>query len=214
MTSIASARIALVFAALTAAHAHRPARAGSLATGEVATRPTGLSFGLGAGYRIPTWTMNLTLPDLTSLRLRWPSGFTLEPQLALGRWRNAYEVDGTEHNDSWLSGHGGLAVRFPVARRGATELVVAGHALLGMYRFHSGYGELEGEAEGDSIWVQGGWGLGIERWLDPRVCLGVTTSNRLIEYSRSGYGSGPPYSSLSLALDLTPRLDVMLHGFF
>src|SRR5689334_7471792 len=44
------------------------------------SRPTELAFGIGVGYSFPT---SLQTPNTTSVRLRLPSGLTLEPQLVL-----------------------------------------------------------------------------------------------------------------------------------
>src|SRR5215470_173741 len=60
-----------------------------------ATRPTELAFGIGFGYFLPT---SLQTPNITSVRIRLPSGITIEPQLVFAFTSDKVDMGATVTN--------------------------------------------------------------------------------------------------------------------
>src|SRR5687767_191631 len=86
-------------------------------------RPEGLAIGIGLGYVLPT---SLETPNSTSVRVRFSSGLTLEPQVTLGNSSVKREAAGTDEKDSSTELTIGTAMRLPLVRHGKVELELLG----------------------------------------------------------------------------------------
>lgn len=138
-----------------------------------------------------------------SVRIRFPSGLSIEPTIAVAR--SGVEWAGSESSATMLSA--GAAVRFGVARRGPVQLLGVGE--VGVSRARS---ETDGMSSTMSS-TQLSWGLAIDYWLRRHLALSVSATNPLV--SRSTFGGGDSdFTTSSYGLQLDPTIAMMVHLFY
>lgn len=143
----------------------------------------------------------LQQPVVGSLRVRFASGLSIEPSVAVSR--SVSEMEGWE-DSSATTLQLGAAVRYRVARRDRVELPGVGR--FGMSRSESATGATEsGYTTADLS-----WGLALDYWLQRHWALSVSATNPLVSHLRLDESG----SSTSYGLVLDPRVAVMVHLFY
>lgn len=172
-------------------------------------RPEGLSVAIGLGYRIPT---SLTTPNVTSVRLRLPSGLTLEPTVVFANAKHT-EDNGTEL--SRTASEVGVAVlgRFPVMKKKRTDLEILGGV---------GFDYLGVDPSSDNTddvttttTLSAVYGIGVGYWVTPHIHVSMSGTNSLLTYTKKreemGVGSVLVTMDTAVGLIFNPTVAFMLH---
>jgi len=172
-------------------------------------RPTELAFAIGVGYALPT---SLQTPNVTSVRLRLPSGLTFEPQLVLASSSN--DVDngvGPTTTTKQTELTAASLVRYPVRAHRKVDLEAIGTAALSSQTLNP---------EGDdnnrtTTLVQLGYGVGLAFWFTRHWNLSLTATNPLIAYTRTrqemGTGMSSTNKTTTVGLVFDPTIALMIH---
>ncbi len=172
-----------------------------------AHRPSALSVAIGFGYELPT---SLQTPNVTTVRLRLPSGLTFEPRLALVT--TSLEVDtgmATETEGNELGA--GARVRFPVMRNGRVDLEVLGgidYSRLALKPDPPDQDVVETR-------ISAVYGLAVAAWLTPHWQVSLTALNPLLVNTREDEEMGPGTSTVTttttIGLVFDPTVALMVH---
>jgi len=150
----------------------------------------------------------LSGPNVGSVRVRFPSGLSIEPSVAVGR--SVAEQGGSAASATTLDL--GAALRFGVARRGPVQLL--GIAGVGLTRASSEAGDAVTTATSARLT----WGLAIDYWLQRHLALSVSATNPLVSHSavREAYGEmdQASFSSTTYGLSFDPTIAMMVHLFY
>src|ERR1043166_9092869 len=170
-------------------------------------RPTDLSIAIGVGYAFPT---SLQTPNITSVRLRLPSGLTLEPQLVLATTSNDVDTGATITNKQSEITLGSL-VRLPVRVHRKVDLELLGRAAIS-----SSTVDPNGDDNNRTITtVTLGYGVGLAYWISRHWNLSLTASNPLISYVRTRKEQGAAATTVdkttTIGLVFEPTVALMVH---
>jgi hypothetical protein len=174
-----------------------------------AWRPAGLAFGIGVGYVLPT---SLQTPNATSVRLRLPSGLTLEPQLVLASSSN--DVDsggGTATNNKQTELTLASLIRYPVRAHRKVDFEA-----IGTVAISSQTSNPEGDDNDRTTTVLDvGYGVGLAYWFTRHWNLSLTATNPLITYVRLRQDMGPGVTATNktttVGLVFDPTVALMIH---
>jgi hypothetical protein len=195
--------------ASTAPAASQPAIAPSPAVVEPAdpARPSGLAFGIGLGYLLPT---SLQTPNATSVRVRLASGITLEPQLVFATTSDKVNTGATNKQTELTLAS---LVHYPLRVQRKVDLELLGSAVLSTRLINP-----NGDNNNRTITTLSlGYGLGIGYWITPHWNLSLSASNPLVAYTRTRQemtaDNTTVSSSTTLGLVFVPDVTLMIHLF-
>lgn len=172
-------------------------------------RPDGLSIAIGAGYRFPT---SLTTPNITSVRLRLPSGLTFEPTLVFAS--TSHTVDNGSSQSRVASEAGvSLLARFPLIQKKRTDLEILGGAGFDYL------GEDPDDQNTDDVTATTSlslrYGLGVGYWITPHVHVSMSATNSLVTYTKKreemGIGAVLVTMDTTFGLIFNPTVAFMIH---
>lgn len=176
---------------------------------EALVRPSGLSIAIGAGYRFPT---SLTTPNITSVRLRLPSGLTFEPALVFAS--SSHTVDNGSAV-SRVASEAGVSVlaRFPLVQKKRTDLELLGGAGFDYL------GEDPDDQNSDDVTTTTSlslrYGVGVGYWITPHVHASMSATNSLVTYTKKreemGAGSVLVTMDTTVGLIFNPTVAFMIH---
>ena len=171
-------------------------------------RPEGMALALGLGYQLPT---SLETPNITSMRLRLSSGFTIEPAFAIANESTTTEMMGVEANDKHTIFSLFALGRLPLISRGKADF--EGLARLG---FSNDKDNPDGDFNTTTInRFAVGWGMAVGWWFSPHWQFTMNVTNDLIAYSSTKKQTGPGVSTTTstteIGLIFTPQVFMMLH---
>jgi hypothetical protein len=174
-----------------------------------AARPTGLAFGIGFGYLLPT---SLQTPNITSVRVRLASGLTFEPQLVFANTSDKVDGGGAMSNKQTEISIASV-VHYPLRVHRKVDLELLGNAGLSTRLINPG-----GDDNDRTITtVDVGYGVGIGYWFTPHWNLSLSASNPLLTYARTRQEMSADNitvsSSTTIGLVFTPDVTLMLHLF-
>ena len=174
-------------------------------------RPSQFSVGVGIGYLFPA---NLLEPNVSTVRLRFPSGLTVEPGLALLRNRSSSGLDagGGPPEDAASLLLATAIVRYPLRTRGRVDLDALAAAAVEVLS------ERPVGADNDTTntTLALGWGLGLTYWASSHWAFSVTGSNPFISYTKETQqlgGVDTIEKQTSLGLVFAPRILIAAHLF-
>jgi hypothetical protein len=175
--------------------------------GEVRTtgRPEGIAFGIGVGYTLPT---SLQTPNTTSVRVRFRSGFTLEPIAVLGNESTKQDSGGATSKDSTTELTLGALARIPMIRRGKIELELLAGA---------GFGTVKNNPDGDdnnttTSSINFNWGIAVSYWYSAHWNLTFSARNPLLSFAKTEREmTMSETSTTTVAAEWAPIVSVMLH---
>ena len=170
-------------------------------------RPAGLAFGIGIGYVFPT---SLQTPNTTSVRVRLPSGLTLEPQLVLAKASTDIDNITTMTNKQSELTLGSL-VRYPLRSHTKVDLEIIGRASISRQTV-----DPDGDDNSRTITTLGlDYGGAIAYWITPHWNLSLTATNPLVSYvrTRQEMGVNPVTTNKSTTIGLVfdPQVVLMVH---
>ena len=175
-----------------------------------AGRPEGFSIGIGFGWDLPA---DLQAPNVTSVRFRLDSGLTVEPVVAIAR--EGSSVD-NEFADSDSSEFGLLAaanLRMPRQIRGKVDFILLGGAGLGL-TINNPDGD---DNNSQAFLVDLHWGIGLEYWVRPQLCLSLTGTNPFVTFERESQENGPGMETTTttntVGIVFAPNVVLMAHLF-
>jgi hypothetical protein len=176
----------------------------------VATRPEGFSVGIGVGYSLPA---SLERPNTASVRMRLASGLSFEPFVALTN--DAFERDGEFASEQSFTTAGiGANVRFPLASRGAYDLMLLGGAT---FDYLSEDGD-NNSNDSTSSFAALSWGLGIDWWITSHWSVSASATNAIASYSTRTLtqldGTTTTTTSTGLQASFAPRVSFLVHMYF
>ncbi len=168
-----------------------------------------LSIAIGAGYRFPT---SLTTPNITSVRLRLPSGLTFEPALVFAS--SSHTVDNGSAV-SRVASEAGVSVlaRFPLVQKKRTDLELLGGAGFDYL------GEDPDDQNSDDVTTTTSlslrYGVGVGYWITPHVHASMSATNSLVTYTKKreemGAGSVLVTMDTTVGLIFNPTVAFMIH---
>jgi hypothetical protein len=172
-------------------------------------RPEGVSIALGAGYGLPT---SLQTPNVTSLRLRLPSGIQIEPAVRITNVTSNAETPLDETTDKITEFGLSAIVRFPVVSRSKVDLELLGTA---------GFRNRKENPDGDYNTITSnvfavGYGVAVAYWFSRHWNLSFNVTNPIVAYGSARRQLGAPGSSreedvTQIGLVFEPDVFVMLH---
>lgn len=170
-------------------------------------RPTDLSIAIGIGYSFPT---SLQTPNITSVRLRLPSGLTFEPVLVLATSSNDVDTVMTVTNKQSELTLGSL-VHVPLRAHRNVDLELLGNALIS-----SSTVDPNGDDNNRTITTFSlGYGLGVAYWISPHWNLSLAATNPLVSYVRNRQETGATTSTVNktttFGLVFDPQVALMIH---
>ena len=172
-------------------------------------RPEGLAIGIGLGYVLPT---SLETPNSTSVRVRFSSGLTLEPQVTLGNSSVKREAAGTDEKDSSTELTLVAGMRLPLVRHGKVELELL--ASLGLTNRTDNPNGADNNAKTTAIAL--GWGVGITYWYSRHWSLSMSAGNPLVSFAKSTREQPAPLNETSttttaIGAIFDPTVAIMIH---
>jgi len=189
-----------------------PPTGASVAIGGPATdaaRPTGLAFGIGLGYLLPT---SLQTPNITSVRVRLASGLTFEPQLVVANTSDKVDTGGTTTNKQTELAIATVA-RYPLRVHRKVDLELLGNAGISTRLINP-----SGANNDRTITtLDVGYGIGLGYWFTPHWNLSLSASNPLLTYARTRQemtaDNVTVTSSTTIGLVFAPEVTLMIHLF-
>jgi hypothetical protein len=173
------------------------------------TRPTEFSLGIGVGYRFPT---SLQMPNVTSVRLRFESGFTLEPTFVFANSSHTVDTGSAMTSSATELGVSALA-RFSVVRHRRTDLEILGAVDL------DNLSEDPDEANPSDVTTTTTtslrYGVAVGTWITPHVQASLSATNALVTYTKKkqemGVDSVLVTSDTTFGLTFDPTVVLMIH---
>jgi len=174
-----------------------------------AARPSELAFGIGFGYVLPA---SLQTPNITSVRIRLPSGLTFEPQLVFANTSDKIDT-GASMSSKQTEIAIASVVHYPLRVHRKVDLELIGSAGLSTRLIHPA-----GDNNDRTITTVGiGYAVGIAYWLTPHWNLSLSAANPLLTYSRTRQemtaDAVTVNSSTTIGLVFSPEVTLMLHLF-
>lgn len=174
-----------------------------------AGRPEGTAFGIGIGYALPT---SLETPNTASLRLRFASGLTLEPRVALANTSQTTATTGQPDNTestSELLLEGALRKAF--IRRGRYEFEGIGGARIDVTK-NDPMGDDNTRTTTD---IGLFWGIGVGAWITSHWQFTFSIENPLISFTstkqENGPGTSTTNSTTNVGVVFSPNVVMMIH---
>src|SRR5262249_38045559 len=168
-----------------------------------------LAFAIGVGYLFP---VTLQTPNITSVRVRLPSGLTLEPQLVLASISSDLDNGGgMTINDKQNQVTLASLVHIPVRSHGRVDF-----ELLGAASVSNQTSDPNGPDNTRTITtIAASYGIGIAYWLSPHWNLSFSGTNPVIQYLRNKNETGPGTSTTNktttIGLVFDPQVALMIH---
>jgi hypothetical protein len=140
-------------------------------------RPEELAFAIGLGYVFPT---SLETPNITSVRLRLPSGLTFEPRVIFASTSHSVDDGVTTTTDKTTEFSIGTLVRIPAIKRGRVDFEVLASADID---------SITDNPDGDNnntttTTLTVAWGVACNFWLSRHWTFSLSATNPLIQYTK------------------------------
>ena len=171
-------------------------------------RPEELAFAIGLGYVFPT---SLETPNITSVRVRLPSGITLEPRLIFANANHDTDDGVTKVTDTTTEVGLGALVRIPAIRHGRTDFEILAAADID---------NLKDNPDGDNnntttTTLSVSWGLAINYWIGRHWAFSLSATNPLVTYTKKkqemGAGAVTATTDTSFGIIFDPVVFAMFH---
>jgi len=170
--------------------------------------PDKLAIAIGLGYLLPT---SLETPNVTSVRLRLPSGLTFEPRVAFANESQTSGMTGAETTTSTTELGLGALIRYPVIKSGRVDLEAVGSVDVDNTKV-----DPDGADNNTTTTTIGvSWGLAINYWITKHWDLSLTAENPLFSYSKQTQeqagGMETTTSTTNVGLIFEPVVFLMVH---
>lgn len=183
----------------------------AVAFADVGPRPVDLSVGLGPGWNLPA---DVDSPNSASVRLRLPTGLTVEPRFELSYASESTDTAVGDTTDTTFVFGVSAELRWPLMSRGPVDLIVSGGP---------GFQYKKDDPEGDdnattTLSFALLYGIGVEYWFGPHWALSVTGYNPIFVRSSSTtdqpIGDASKTATTLVGLIYDPDVAVFVHLFF
>ncbi|HVO30308.1 MAG TPA: hypothetical protein VMV18_06215 [bacterium] len=203
------------------AAASTAAAAGSMfESGPTNYRPEGNSFGIGAGYTLPS---DLSTPNTFTARFRMASGFTIEPGIQVDAAIGNSKISGgggasQSGSSSTINLIVGAALRKPIASRNRVDIVgilTPGLAITSASNKPAG----GTKTTSTTVGLGTGWGLGVEYWPTNHWSLSFNALNPLLNVATgsqkdSGTGITNSATNFFVGADFNPSVQLLTHIYY
>ena len=170
-------------------------------------RPSELSLAIGFGYALPT---SIQTPNIASVRLRLPSGLTIEPQLVLAS--SSHDVDtGPSAKDEASEVGLGVLGRLPVVRHGRVDLEVLGGLSVNQANTKPDAPDMDVSVTTFSAT----YGFAVTAWINPHWQISFSALNPIVTSVKRDEEMGPGTSTVTtdqtFGVIFDPKVTVMVH---
>jgi hypothetical protein len=190
-----------------------PATVGQASTGAVASpdkRPEGLTMGIGFGYDLPA---DLMIPNITSVRFRFPGGLTFEPFVELSNASSSVEMAGIDIKDSDTTLEAGANVRIPMAERGPIDFILQAGAALSF-----SIADPEGpDNSTKNTLLAATWGVSLDWWVYRNIAVSLTGTNPFVLVTHQTVdqvGADNKTTNVLIGAIFEPNIILMGHLFY
>jgi hypothetical protein len=170
-------------------------------------RPTEFSVGIGIGYQLPT---TLDTPNLTSVRLRLPTGLTLEPQLILAKSSRTVDTGMPVTDETTELGIGAI-IRYPIVKRSRVDLELLGALSVDQLETIPSEPDMGTRVTTTQI----SYGLAVSMWMARHWQLSFTAGNALLTSVKNrqemGVGTVTVTTNTTYGLIFDPQVQLMIH---
>ena len=173
------------------------------------TSPSGFSLGIGVGYRFPT---SLQMPNVTSVRLRFEGGFTLEPTFVFANSSHSVDTGSPMTSTATEFGLGALA-RIPVVRHRRTDLEIL--AAVDLDNLSEDPDDANPDDVTSTTTTSIRYGVAVGEWITPHVQASLSATNAFVTYTKKrqemGVDSVVVTSDTTFGLTFNPTVVLMIH---
>jgi hypothetical protein len=172
-------------------------------------RPEGISVALGVGYGLPT---SLETPNITSARLRLPSGLQFEPVFRISNSSSSSDTAGVETESKETRFSLAALVRIPIVTKRKVDL-----ELLGTAGFSNTKTNPDGDYNTRTVNSFGiGYGIGIAYWLSRHWNFTMSVTNPIVSWDKTKQQVPPPTAAsedsvTTIGLIFVPQVFMMVH---
>lgn len=173
-------------------------------------RPTGMSIAIGLGFILPTV---LDTPNVTTVRLRLPTGLTFEPQLIFQKTEHSVDTGAAVTDDLNEVGIGAL-VRFPLAMRGRVDVELVGSFNIDQLSIKPNTPDTDDtktRAEVD-------YGFAVTSWINRHWQISLTALNPILVINKDkqemGVGTVTVTTDTTYGLVFDPTVLLMIHLYY
>ena len=170
-------------------------------------RPNALSVAIGLGYLLPT---SLETPNVTTVRLRLPSGLTFEPQLIFQKTTHTVDTGAAQSDDINEVGLGAL-VRYPLVMHGHIDLEIVGAFNVDQLSVKPD----TPDTDDTKTRTQLDYGVAVTAWITKHWQVSLTALNPLLSIDKDKQEMGP--GTVTVTTDTTyglvfdPTVLLMVH---
>ena len=170
-------------------------------------RPHELSIAIGLGYLLPT---SLETPNVTTVRLRLPTGLTFEPQLIFEKTSHTVDTGAAVTDDINEVGLGAL-VRYPVVMHGRVDLEIVGAFNVDQLSVKPNAPDTDDTKTRTEL----DYGLAVTMWLTRHWQVSVTALNPVLTINKDKQEQGPGTTTVTTdttyGLVFDPSVLLMVH---
>ena len=145
--------------------------------------PHELSIAIGLGYLLPT---SLETPNVTTVRLRLPSGLTFEPQLIFQKTSHTVDT-GTAVTDDINEVGIGTLVRYPLVMHGHVDLEIVGAFNVDQLSIKPN----APDSDDTKTRTELDYGLAVTTWLNRHWQVSLTALNPVLSIDKDKQQQGP-----------------------
>lgn len=170
-------------------------------------RPRELSIAIGLGYLLPT---SLETPNVTTVRLRLPSGLTFEPQLIFEKTSHTVDTGAAVTDDINEVGIGTL-VRYPLMMHGHVDLEIVGAFNVDQLSVKPN----APDSDDTKTRTELDYGLAVTTWITRHWQVSLTALNPVLSINKDKQQQGP--GTVTVTTDTTyglvfdPSVLLMVH---
>jgi len=173
-------------------------------------RPDGWGFGIGIGYTFPA---DLDRINTTSVRFRFPSGFTIEPIAELSTDSDTTDFMGVDSDQTEFDFKLAALARFPILSSGKLDFnIIAGAGVT--YSTDNPDGS---DNDSRRFQISGIWGIAIDYWISQNWAFSLNAANPvfsvILDNQEQGVGDLET-TNIELGAVFDPVVFAMLHLFF
>jgi len=170
-------------------------------------RPTELSIAIGLGFLLPT---TLDTPNVTTVRLRLPTGLTFEPQLIFQKTSHTVDTGAAVTDDINEVGIGAL-VRYPLVMHGRVDLEIVGAFNVDQLSIKPNTPDTDDTKTKTEL----DYGLAVTTWINKHWQVSLTALNPILTINKDkqeqGLGTVTVTTDTTYGLLFDPGVLLMVH---
>ncbi len=169
----------------------------------------GIHFAIGLGYLIGA--QSVEVPNVTSVRLRLPTGLTFEPLVTFTNDSQTTTVNDVDSTTKITDLGVGALVRYPLIRGGRLDFEIVGDFL---FDYQKTTPPVTNE-DSSSTTFQIAWGVALQYWITRHWDVSLTGTNAIFTYTQQdtqmGAGMDMKMSDSTFGIVFAPVITAMIH---